>query len=185
MADLDKALETQLANIERKTGKTLAELSRFVLDSGLEKHGEMVAMLKSELGMGHGDANTLIHVARGNSTRGASGEDTLSTLYTDKKAHLRPIHDRLLEIVQTFGDMEEAPKKTYVSYRRKRQFAMIGPASNTQVELGLNVKGLDTTDRLEALPPGKMCNFRVRISSPDEIDSEMIGWILAAYGASA
>ncbi len=185
MADLDKALETQLANIEKKTGKTIAELTRMVLESSLEKHGEMVALLKSDLGMGHGDANTLVHIARGNSTRGASGGDALSTLYTDKKAHLRPIHDRLLEIVQTFGDMEEAPKKTYVSYRRKRQFAMIGPATNTQVELGLNVKGLTATDRLEALPPGKMCNYRVRIASPDEIDSEMIGWIRAAYDASA
>lgn len=185
MADLDKALETQLANIEKKTGKSIAELTRIVLGSGLEKHGEMVAMLKSDYGMGHGDANTLVHVARGNSTRGASGEDVLGSLYTDKKAHLRPIHDRLLEIIRTFGDMEEAPKKTYVSYRRKRQFAMIGPATNTQVELGLNVKDLTETNRLEALPPGKMCTYRVRIATPDEIDSEMTGWIRAAYDASA
>lgn len=64
MADLDKALATQLANIEKRTGKSLAELTAIVKSSGLSKHGELVAMLKSTLGMGHGDANTLVHTVR-------------------------------------------------------------------------------------------------------------------------
>ncbi len=79
MADLDKALATQLANIEKRTGKSLAELSEIVRNSGLTKHGELVAMLKTTLGMGHGDANTLVHTVR-RSSEGASGApDALST----------------------------------------------------------------------------------------------------------
>jgi hypothetical protein len=58
---MDKALETQLANIQKRTGKTLDQLTALVKNSGLEKHGEMVAMLKTTLGMGHGDANTVAH----------------------------------------------------------------------------------------------------------------------------
>ena len=64
MADPDKAIATQLANIQKRTGKSLAELAAIVKRSGLEKHGELVAMLKSTLGMGHGDANTLVHTVR-------------------------------------------------------------------------------------------------------------------------
>lgn len=64
MADLDKALATQLANIQSRTGKTLDELMQMVQTSGLTKHGEMVATLKQTLGMGHGDANTVVHLAR-------------------------------------------------------------------------------------------------------------------------
>lgn len=45
------------------------------------------------------------------------------------KAELRPIHDQLLLEIRKFGDFEEAPEKTYVCYRRKKQFAMIGPAT--------------------------------------------------------
>ena len=59
--DIDKAIATQLANIEKRTGKTLAQLTKIVKGSGLTRHGELVAMLKSDLGMGHGDANTLVH----------------------------------------------------------------------------------------------------------------------------
>ena len=58
---MDKALATQLANIEKRTGKPLAALAGIVKASGLTKHGEIRDMLKKDLGMGHGDANTLVH----------------------------------------------------------------------------------------------------------------------------
>ena len=66
--DIDKATATQLANIEKRTGKTLAQLEKVVTGSGLTKHGELVAMLKQDLGMGHGDANTLVHYTRAPAT---------------------------------------------------------------------------------------------------------------------
>lgn len=39
MADIAKALATQLANIEKRSGKSLAELSALIRASGLTKHG--------------------------------------------------------------------------------------------------------------------------------------------------
>ncbi|MEO6443911.1 MAG: DUF4287 domain-containing protein [Gemmatimonadaceae bacterium] len=187
MADLGKAAATQLANIERRTGKPLAALAAIVNGSGLAKHGEMVAMLKSTLGMGHGDANTLVHIVRKSGGQGAaaaaggSGAEVLDQLYSGPKEALRPIHDKLLRAMRKFGDFEEAPKKSYVSYRRKKQFAMIGPATKTQVEVGLNMKDVAATDRLTALPAGQMCNYKVRIAGVSEVDAELIRWIETAY----
>ncbi len=86
--------------------------------------------------------------------------------------------------IHKFGDFEEAPKKTYVSYRRKKQFAMIGPATNTRIEVGLNVKGLSASDRLQELPAGQMCNFKVKLSAVSKVDQELIVWIKAAYDAA-
>lgn len=83
--------------------------------------------------------------------------------------------------ISLIGEFEVAPKKGYVSLRRKRQFAMIGPATNTRVEVGLNVKGLETNPRLIEVPPGGMCNYKVRLAGSDEVDNDLIVWIKRAY----
>lgn len=190
MTDLAQAVATQLANIEKRTGKTLAELAVIINSSGLQKHSELVAMLKNDLGMGHGDANTLVHTVKksdGQSAAVAAGlsdSEVLDALYTGAKASLRPLHNALLAELAKMGAFEAAPKKTYVSYRRNKQFAMIGPATNTQLEVGLNIKELPAHDRLKALPAGQMCNFKVRLSSLAEVDNELLGWIKAAYQAA-
>jgi len=188
MADLAQAVATQLANIEKRTGKSIAELTAIVKGSGLSKHGELVNMLKTQHGMGHGDANTLVHVALRSDGQGAaegqSPSKVLDGLYAGPKAALRPIHDRLLQGMREFGDFEEAPKKGYVSYRRKKQFATIGPATKTQVEVGLNMKGVAPTARLVELPAGQMCNFKVRLADPREIDGEFLGWLRTAFDSA-
>lgn len=190
MTNLDKAVATQLANIEKRTGRSLAELTGIVRASGSSRHGELVAMLKSTLGMGHGDANLVVQTVRksdsaGNAPPGpASAALALDQLYAGPKAKLRPIHERLLARMREFGSFDEAPKKTYMSYRRRKQFAMIGPATMTQVEVGINAKGLTPSDRLVELPPKQMCDYKVRISDLGEIDDELAAWIEKAYDAA-
>lgn len=187
MSDIAKAIATQLANIEKRSGKSLAELAAIIKASGLSKHGEIRDMLKRDLGLGHGDANTLTHHALqsdGQSAAAAAGQstdDVVAALYTGPKAELRPIHDKLMAEINKFGEFEIAPKKTYVSLRRKKQFAMIGPATKTQVEVGLNIKGLTGGDRLVEQPPNSMCNYKVRLSTVKEADAELIGWLKKAF----
>lgn len=182
-----KGYETQLKNIQTKTGKTLAELAQIVQASGLTKHSEVRDMLKRELGLGHGDANTLAHTIanpdgeRAAQAAGSSTEGILAEIYTGPKAALRPIHDQLMNAIVDFGDFEIAPKKGYVSLRRKKQFAMIGPATKGQVEVGLNVKGLPAAERLTVVPAGGMCNYKIRLADPTEVDDELINWLKQAY----
>jgi hypothetical protein len=186
---VDKAVATQLANIEKRTGKTLAELSAIIKASGLTKHGEIRDMLKRDLGMGHGDANTLVHVALqsdgGSQAAGKSSKAVLDEIYSGPKAPLRPIHDAFMMALAGFGAFEEAPKKGYVSLRRKKQFAMIGPATNTRVEVGINMKGMPGTDRLLPQSPGGMCQYKVKLTTAAEVDAELIGWVRKAYDESA
>jgi hypothetical protein len=187
---MDKAVATQLANIEKRTGKSLDELARIIRASGLAKHGEIRDMLKKDLGMGHGDANTLVHhvlQSDGASAAQASGsslDDVLGGIYTGPKAHLRDTHDRFMQAIEGFGPFEIAPKKGYVSLRRKKQFAMIGPGTNSRIDLGLNMKDVPGTDRLLAQPSGGMCQYKVRLTSPDEVDAELIGWVRRAYDSA-
>ena len=188
MGNPEQALATQLANIEKRTGKSIAELTKVVRNCGLTKHGQIVAHLKSTLGMGHGDANMLAHVAKqseaAGKTPGGKATDVLDSIYTGPKADLRPLHDALMKQLHRFGDFEIAPKKTYLSLRRKKQFATVGPATKSEVELGLNCKSLTGGKRLKKLPAGRMCDYAIRLSEPGEIDSELLGWAREAYNSA-
>ena len=63
MAESNKALETMVKNIEAKTGKTMKQLATVISKSKLTKHGEIRSMLMEEYGLGHGAANTVVHLA--------------------------------------------------------------------------------------------------------------------------
>ena len=189
MSSVDKALETQLKNIQTRTGKTLDELYAIIRKSGLAKHGEIRDMLKRDLSMGHGDANTLVHTYLKSETVGAAASDAgsgdvLDEIYTGPKTALRPIHEKVMEAMNKFGEFEIAPKKGYVSLRRKKQFATVGPATNSRVEVGLNMKGVKGTDRLNELPAGQMCQYKVKLTDVKEVDKELIDWIRQAYDSA-
>jgi len=187
MSSLEQAYETQIKNIQKKTGKSLEELAAVIKASGLTKHGEIRELLKQILELGHGDANALVHYVlssdgqRAAQEKGLSTDGVLDEIYTGPKAALRPIHDRLMEAINGFGEFEIAPKKGYVSLRRKKQFTMIGPGANTRVDVGINSKTLAPQGRLTAMPPGGMCNFNVKLTSPEEVNAELIAWIHEAY----
>ncbi len=184
MSDVDKAMATQLANIQSRTGKSLAELARIVAASGLEKHGEIRDMLKQTLGMGHGDANTLVHhLKQSAAPAGATGTDVTDEIYKGKES-LRPIHDALMQVIRTFGDFEVAPKKGYVSLRRKKQFCMFGPTTKTRVDLGINLKELPEDPRLIKMPPNSMCQYQVRLTSASEVTPDVLGWVRRAFDAA-
>jgi len=188
MVDIDKAIQTQLANIEKKTGRTLDQLYSGLESTGLVKHGQLRDAAKNDLGLGHGDANTLVTLFRRSTgaaaAPAATADAAVDEIYVGPKVSLRPVHDRVMAAIAGFGEFEIAPKKSYLSLRRKKQFAMVGPATNTQVEIGLNAKDLAGGDRLIAQKPGGMCQYKVRLGSVEEVDDELVVWIRAAYDAS-
>jgi hypothetical protein len=185
MSSLDKAIQTQLDNIQKKTGKSMDELAAIIRNSGFTKHGEIRDYLKRELGLGHGDANSLVHaVLQSDGQRAAEGrsEDAvLDEIYSGAKAHMRPIHEKLMKEINQFGEFEITPKKGYVSLRRKKQFVMIGPKTNTRFEVGINAKDLKKKARLLEQPRGSMCNYIVNLTDAKEVDSELVAWIKSAY----
>lgn len=190
MADDAKVIATMIANIEKKAGKTFAQLEQAVRDSPLTKHGELRTMLMEQFGLGHGQANTVVHLALksdGASAAAAAGQradDVLDTLYTGKKAGLRPVHDAVLAYLATLGEYEAVPKKDYVSYKRKKQFLMVGPKTATAVEFGIFAKGLPAHPRLKEMPAKGMCPYTTRLGDPSELDATVREWIAASYDAA-
>jgi hypothetical protein len=176
---MDPALQTMIDNMPEKTGKTLAEWKTLLASKSFEKHSQAVNFLKKEHGVTHGYANTIVTLSKDS---GTSSEDLVANQYRGKEA-LVPIYEKLLEVVRPLGpDVKVVPKKTTVSLVRKKQFALIKPATKTRIDLGLKLRDLEPSGRLEDSGPfGTMCTHRVRLSGTEEVDDELRRWLAAAY----
>lgn len=179
----DQMTASMLANLPDKTGKTLKQWLAVCRKHPLDKHGELVKMLKNDHGVTHGFANLIVHEYRGAARDGGGASDPVAAQYDGAKKDLRPIYDALIAVVKSFGeDVEVAPKKTYVSLRRSKQFALIQPSTKTRVDVGINLKGEPATDRMEVSGSfNRMVSHRVRLGARMEVDAELERWLRRAY----
>jgi len=188
MNSVDKAFETQLSNIQKKTDKTLDELFDLINRSGFEKHGEIREFLKNEFNLGYGDANMLAHVFRQAQEQPPESFDGITNkvdeIYSGSREPLRPLHDAVMQAFAQLGDFEISPKKTYLSLRRKKQFAMVGPGTKGRLEIGINMKDIPATERLVEQPPGGMCQYKVWLTDESEVNPELLNWIKTAYDSA-
>ncbi len=176
---MDKALETMIANMPEKTGKSLEEWKQLLKKKSFGKHGEAMKFLKKEHNVTHGFANTIVQLSK---EEKEAPEDLLANQYKGKE-ELMPIYKKLVSVVSAFGDdVTITPKKTSVSIIRKRQFTLIKPATKTRIDLGLKFNDKPTTDRLENSGPfGTMCTHRVKLSEVGQVDAELEAWLKEAY----
>jgi predicted transport protein len=96
------------------------------------------------------------------------------------------LYDSVIDVVTRFGDdVEIDPKKSYVSLRRKKQFALVVPSTAKRLDLGINLKGVEPAGRLEASGSfNAMCSHRVRLESKNDFDSEVKEWLRRAFESS-
>lgn len=184
MATPAEQAASMIKNLPEKTGKDLRTWREVVAASGLEKHGQIVKMLKNEHGVSHGFANLIAHESLRTAAAHTPAEALVAAQYGGPKAGLAPIRDALLTRVTAFGDdVEVAPKKTYISLRRNKQFAIVQPSTRTRVDVGLNLGAdYETTDRLEASGSfNSMVSHRVRLTDVSDVDDELVGWLREAY----
>lgn len=180
---IDKATQTQISNIEKNTGKTLKQWIDIVNKCGFTKHGELVKFLKNKHGFTHGNANVVVHFAKQSHAGATENSDDLITEQYKGKENLKPWYDKIMVEINKFGkDVEVAPKKAYVSLRRKKQFALIQPSTKERLDVGLNIKGVEPSGVVE---DGKkwnaMCTHRIRIENEKAINKELVNWIKQAY----
>jgi predicted transport protein len=185
MTDPAAQTATQLRNIETTTGLTVPDFAARVEAAGLEKHGQIVGFLKSELGLTHGNANLIAHlVVQARSGGPAPADELLAAQYPAGKAHLRPILDRVTEIASGLGpDVDRVVLKTGVSFRRRKQFALVEPKSSTRVQLGLNLRHDPDDPRVVRM--GGMCTHKVDLGTVGDVDEAIAAVLRTAYDTAA
>ncbi|MEK7255218.1 MAG: DUF4287 domain-containing protein [Bacteroidota bacterium] len=178
---MDTAEITMIENLQAKTGKSFEEWKKIALASGFQKHGELVNYLKTEHELGHGYANFIVHKALATDAGSSDDKSQLIENQYKGKENLRPFYETLMgEILKMSDDIEVSPKNSSVSLRRKKQFCLLEPKTKTRLEVGLNMKGVEPTGKLEGCPPGGMCSHKIRIEKAEDLDAEVFDWIKKA-----
>lgn len=182
---VEEGMQSLYRNLETSTGKSIDAWVAIARSAGIGKHKPLVDHIKSEYGLTHGYAHQIALRALAADTDGAETVDPIAEQYTGAKSALKPLYDTLAAALSAFGDdIEFSPKKAYVSVRRSKQFAIIQPASG-RLDVGLVLKTEPATARLEVAGSfNAMVTHRVRISAAQDIDAELLAWLLAAYNAA-
>ena len=96
------------------------------------------------------------------------------------------IYDRLLRAVRGFGPVTEDPKKTSIHWNRASAFAGIATRQNSIVltikaEAALRSPRVHKAEQTSA----KRWHLQVKLTSPDDVDAELLAWLRTAYELSA
>ena len=173
-----------IQNLETKTGRSIANWIQIARECGKTRHKELVDCLKISHNLTHGYANQIALRALASDDAPASGSNALiDAQYTGAKAPMRALYEKMAGAARGLGpDVEVSPKKTCVSFRRSKQFALI-QATAQRLDVCLILKGVPAEGRLE--PSGTtMCTHRVKVSMDIDIDTELLGWLRRAYEAA-
>jgi hypothetical protein len=179
--------QAYIENVKTKTGKTPDDFSRLAANKGLAKHAELVKWLKADFALGHGHAAAIAGVLiRAGAPKG-SAEQKLQALVAGTRQRWRKPIDKLIAKTMKFGpDISIAIGGTYISLlRRNKKFGILQPSAAARLDVGVKLKGASLSGRFEAAGAwNAMVTHRVRITDPKEIDSELLGWLKAAFEAA-
>ncbi len=176
-------METYLANVKAKTGKSPADFRILAAERGLTKHGDIIKWLKEEFGLGHGHANAVAHVILHVDDPKESDDEGIAKHFTGAKAAWRKPYDDLLKKLQKFGtNVRPAPTKTYISLLRgDKKFAIV-QITGKRMDIGIKLKGAPAEGRFEESGDwNAMVTHRVKIDDPEEVNAEVLSWLRQAY----
>ena len=109
-------------------------------------------------------------------------ELTLASHFTDKSPTVREIYDRIIKSLRKFGPVTEEPKKTSIHLVRKSAFVGV---STRKEALWLNIRLEHKIDsprvhKVEQVSAKRFHN-ELKLSTPEEVDAELISWLKEAY----
>jgi len=113
-------------------------------------------------------------------------EFSISQHFENKDPVVKAIYDRILKDARTFGTVIEEPKKTSIHLVNKSAFAGVMTRRNALI---LNIKSAAPIRHARIKKSEQLSASRfhqeVKLTSPDEVDSVLVGWLKEAYAISS
>jgi hypothetical protein len=179
--------ESIAEQLRRRTGEGVDAWNARVRDQGLEDEPALRTWLTAQGVTGYPQMLLVFERFGYPDYLTASADELVDGQYRDRAA-LRPIYDAVLARLPAIGDVTVQTRKTYVSLMTpRRTFAAVQPTTRTRVDLGLRLQGVEPTERLQRAPNfgQSAVTMKVGLSSPDDVDDEVEGWLRRAFDQSA
>lgn len=105
--------------------------------------------------------------------------------FAGKDPVVQKIYNRVLKAVRQFGPVAEDPKKTSIHLVNKTALAGVATRKSHLIltiksDCRLNSSRIQTAEQVSA----HRFHHQIKLSAPEEIDAELIGWLRAAHGLS-
>jgi uncharacterized protein DUF5655 len=182
--DWSAMMASHAALLERRTGAGVAEWNARVRSSGADRdEGSLRAWLSAQGVTGYPQQLLVFERFGFPGFLVASADQLIDGQYSDR-AQLRPILDRVLEVVAGLGEFTIQARKGYVSLvGPRRTFAVVRPTTKQRVDLGLRLEGEVAGDRLRGASglANESITVRVELASPDAVDDDVISLLRRAY----
>jgi hypothetical protein len=112
-------------------------------------------------------------------------EFSISAHFENKEPVVKSIYDRILNESRKFGAVIEEPKKTSIHLVNKSAFAGVATRKNALI---LNIKSAAPIRHARVAKSEQLSASRfhqaVKLTSPDDVDSVLVGWLKDAYAIS-
>jgi Domain of unknown function (DUF5655) len=106
--------------------------------------------------------------------------------FTGTSAAVRATYDRLKQAAARFGDFSEDPKKTSIHLNRRTAFAGVAmrkDAIRLTIKADADIRSKRIVKRSHAST--HRWHLEVMLTTPKDVDSELVSWLKRAYELSA
>ena len=167
--------------LEKQTSAGLDHWNKRVRKEYLKDEKSLRAWLKKQGVTGYA-ANLLVMEQFGYPDFvNASADELIDSQYADRP-HLRPIYDATINAVMGMGKITIQARKTYISLvAPRRTFARVQPTTKTRLDVGLRLEGQKPRGRLQHSKIHETMKLQISLTSVDQIDDEVLGWLQKAY----
>jgi hypothetical protein len=171
--------------LKERTGEDVEAWNQRIRAAGLEDKESLRAWLTEQGVTGYPRSLLVMELFGYPDFLLASSDELLEGQYADRP-QLRPILDAILDATAGLGEVVVQTRKTFVSLvAPRRTFARVQATTRNRVDLGLRIDGQSPVGRLQPSKIHETMRLQISLTSPDEVDSEVVDWLQRAYDQSS
>lgn len=170
--------------LKATTGSDLTKWLKEIEKSGIEKRNDVIKWLKDEKKFGHMNASLLAGIYFNNGKPVYGNETELLDNQFAKCPEMRQLFTTISEyILKNFPETKIIPKKTYISFTAKKEFAAIN-VKQTEIRLGFDLGDAPFDKVLEKSKlsgPMPRISHMIAISSENQIGNKLKEYLSKSY----